>query len=402
MNPFIASRMDRRLHSRKLKFLITIASLAFHPASSPAALPEAPAEEVGLDPARLDRIDEAVARAIEKGQVPGAVVVVGRGGKIAYAKAFGLRASDPADEPMTRETSFDLASLTKPIATATSVMILIEQGKLRLDDPVARHWPEFASRGKGVITVEQLLRHRSGLIADNPLADYADGPAVAWERIADLGLVGVPGARFTYSDVNYLILGKLVERVSDEPLDEFARRNLFEPLGMGSTFRPASAARIAPTVREGGAMLRGVVHDPRSRALGGVAGHAGLFGTADDLAIYAQMLLDGGKGSDGRRVLGPAMVKAMIEPGTTPPGQARGLGWDLDTPYSRTPRGSGFGRTSFGHTGFTGTSLWVDPDSGTFVILLTSYLHPAGSKGRAIGPLRSEVASAAAAAIRPR
>jgi len=402
MTPTTASRMDRRGQISNLKFVIAIASLAFHPAGSPAALPEAPAEQVGLDPARLDRIDEAVARAIEKGQVPGAVVVVGRGGKVAYGKAAGRRAIDPAEELMTRDTIFDLASLTKPVATATSVMILAERGKLKLDDPVARHWPEFASRGKGGITVEQLLRHRSGLIADNPLADYADSPAVAWERIADLGLVGVPGARFTYSDVNYLVLGKLVDRVSGEPLDEFARRNIFEPLGMGSTFRPASPARIAPTEREGGSMLRGVVHDPRARSLGGAAGHAGLFGTADDLAIYAQMLLDGGKGPDGRRVLDPASVRAMIDPGTTTPGQARGLGWDIDTPYSRTPRGSGFGRTSFGHTGFTGTSLWVDPDSGTFVILLTSYLHPAGSKGRAIGPLRSEVASAAAAAIRPR
>ena len=371
------------------------------PASARAALPDAPPEQVGLDPSRLGEIDAAVARAIEEKQVPGAVVVVGRRGKIAYAKAFGRRAIEPAGEPMTRDTIFDLASLTKPVATATSAMILVERGRMKLADPVARYWPEFASRGKEAITVEQLLRHRSGLVADNPLGDFADGPAGAWERIADLGLVGGPGEKFTYSDVNYMVLGKLVERISGKPLDEFAREAIFGSLGMEATFRPAISPRIAPTAREGGVILRGVVHDPRARALGGVAGHAGLFGTADDLAIFAQMLLDGGNGPDGRRILAPETVRAMIDPGPTPPGQARGLGWDLDTPYSSAPRGSIFGRGSFGHTGFTGTSLWVDPDSGTFVILLTNSLHPDG-KGRAIGPLRRAVATAAAAAIQPR
>ncbi|HEY2158558.1 MAG TPA: serine hydrolase domain-containing protein, partial [Isosphaeraceae bacterium] len=297
-----------------------------------AALPPADPAEVGLDAAGLARIDDVVDRSIASKQFPGAVVIVGRDGRIALAKAYGHRALVPAAEPMMRDTIFDMASLTKPMATATAAMILLERGKIRLGDSIVRHLPEFAPNGKRAITVEMLLRHRAGLIPDNPLRDYADGPAKAWERLANIGLQYPPGEGFRYSDVGFQVLGRLVERVSGEPLDRFTRTNIYEPLGMvDSGFLPPSdkLGRIAPTERDGGKMLRGDVHDPRSRAIGGVAGHAGLFSTADDVAVYAQMLLDGGQSRDGRSVLGPLTIRAMIDPADTPKDEERGLGWDV-------------------------------------------------------------------------
>ncbi len=362
-----------------------------------ANLPAAPPETVGLDPGRLRLIDGAIARAIERHEVPGAVVLVGRRGQIVYSAAVGSRSVVPQAEEMTRETIFDLASLTKPIATATSILILRDRGKIQLDTPVVHYWPEFGNHGKEVITVEQLLRHRSGLIADNALADYADGPDRAWERIAQLGLIGPPGAQFLYSDVNYLVLGKLVERISGQPLDQFTREAVWGPVGVGATYGPRHADQIAPTEPEGGTMLRGVVHDPRARALGGVAGHAGLFGSADDLAVLAQMWLNQGVAPNGQRILTASTVALATDPASTPTGQKRGLGWDIETPYSSL-RGSGFGPRSYGHTGFTGTSIWIDPDSAMFVVILTSRLHPDGKAGSPRN-LRVEVASLAAAAI---
>ncbi len=375
-----------------------------------ANLPEALPASLGFDGERLKRIDAAIDRAISEGKVPGAVVLVGRRGRIAYARAAGLRAIEPASEAMTRDTIFDLASLTKPIATATSVMILIDEGRLSPTDRIARVLPELDSHGKGAITVEELLRHRAGFVPDNPLNDYQQGPDQAWKRIADLDLVSRPGDHFRYSDVGFLVLGRLVERRSGQRLDVFAKENIFVPLGMTDAhFRPIDANghtdarilvdRIAPTERDkpGGEMLRGIVHDPRSRALGGVAGHAGLFATADDLAVYAQTLLNGGIGPGGRRVLSPLAVRLMTDAAATPPGQRRGLGWDVETSYS-APRGNLFGPTSFGHTGFTGTSLWIDPETESFVVILTSRLHPDGKKPSPLA-LRSEVATLVAAAI---
>ncbi|MGC8640328.1 MAG: exo-beta-N-acetylmuramidase NamZ domain-containing protein [Isosphaeraceae bacterium] len=383
--------------------------LTSRPVRGDGKLPERAPASLGFDEARLRRIDEAVDRSIEKGDVPGAVVIVGRRGAIAYVHAAGRRAVEPKAEPMTRDTVFDMASLTKPLATATSIMILIEEGKLQLQDRVVRFLPELDNHGKGRITVEHLLRHRAGLVPDNPLKDYADGPDEAWKRIANIDLVTQPGERFAYSDVGFLILGKLVERISGQTLDRFASERIFQQLGMTDAhFRPLGkrsgeermpVERIAPTEKSepNGPMLRGVVHDPRSRALGGVAGHAGLFASALDLAIFASALLSGGASPDGHRILAPLTVRAMFDPGDTPAGQKRGLGWDIATGYS-SPRGALFGSESLGHTGFTGTSLWMDPETGTFVILLTSRLHPNGKKP---GPsaLRREVATLAAAAI---
>jgi CubicO group peptidase (beta-lactamase class C family) len=251
------------------------------PTRSIAALPEAPPEQVGLDPARLARIDEAVARAIDRREVPGAVVLVGRHGRIAFVRASGLRAVMPAAEPMTRDTVFDLASLTKPGATATSILILLDRGRLELEDRLGRLLPEFDDHGKGPITVEQLLRHRAGLVADDPLSDFADGP----ERpgSGSPGSTSSPGrgSGFLYSDVGFMILGRLVERLSGQQLDRFARAEVFEPLGMVDTgFRPdgqgpTPIGRVAPTETHGRIDLRGVVHDPRGRALGGGRGARG-------------------------------------------------------------------------------------------------------------------------------
>jgi CubicO group peptidase (beta-lactamase class C family) len=338
----------------------------------------------------LARLDEAVQEALSRNDCPGAVVLVAQNGRIAWRKAYGQRSRQPSETAMTLDTVFDLASLTKPIATATSILLLVEQGKLRLADRVAQHFPGFGRHGKDAITVEHLLLHTGGLIADNPLAEYRTGRGQALEHIQALKPLVVPGERFIYSDVGYIILGELVERLSGLPLDAFAHKTLFAPLGLtDTTFRPTGSLkeRAAPTERRDNHWLIGEVHDPRAALLGGVAGHAGLFSTADDLAVFAQMLLDGGQ-YRGRRILAPETVQRLTKPRPVPGGQ-RSYGWDVRTAYSGNrgelfPSGKGFG-----HTGFTGTSLWIDPGSGTTVILLSHRLHPDG-KGN-VQRLRSQV-----------
>jgi uncharacterized protein YbbC (DUF1343 family)/CubicO group peptidase (beta-lactamase class C family) len=365
-----------------------------------AACP-APAADFRLDEARLDA---AMKKALDHGDLPGAVVLIVHGDRVVFRKAYGLRSKKPTETPMTADTVFDLASLTKPIATAPSVMLLLEQGKLHLSDKVAEYFPDFGKHGKDQITIEHLLLHTSGLEADNPVADYQDGRAKALERIADLKPLAAPGQRFLYSDINYIVLGELVGKVAGAPLDQFARTHIYEPLGMKeTTFRPQGAlkARAAPTEARNGRFEPGVVHDPRAYALGGVAGHAGLFSTADDLAIFARMLLRGGA-VDGRRLLAPETLHTMTTPRPVgAPAQRvvgfRALGWDVDTAFSRN-RGDLFPRRrGFGHTGFTGTSIWVDPDSDTAVIFLSNRVHPDG-KGNVIR-LRGQVATLAAEAV---
>jgi uncharacterized protein YbbC (DUF1343 family)/CubicO group peptidase (beta-lactamase class C family) len=382
--------------------LLVLATLVFlipqtvH-ADPPTRLPETAPREVGLDAAKLGQIDEVIQEGIAQGSLPGAVVLVVRQGGVAFRKAYGLRSKQPAETPMTPDTVFDLASLTKPVATATSIMLLVEQGKLAVADPVSRHLPEFGQNGKEAITVAQLLLHTSGLLADNPEADYRDGRAKAFERIYQLKPLAKPGERFTYSDVNYIVLGELVSRLSGQPLDVFAARHIFEPLGMQETsFRPAPALaeRAAPTEKRGEHWMRGEVHDPRAYLLGGVAGHAGLFSTADDLAVFVQMILAGGT-YGGKRILRPATVQAMTAPHAVP-GGFRTLGWDMKTAFSSN-RGEGFSSASFGHTGFTGTSLWIDPGCRTAVIFLSNRVHP--SSKVSINRLRGRVASIVAASI---
>ncbi|HEY3788494.1 MAG TPA: serine hydrolase domain-containing protein [Urbifossiella sp.] len=353
-------------------------------------------------------VDEAVEAALKRGDCPGAVVIVLHKDQVVLRKAYGHRSIEPEKSPMTADAIFDLASLTKPIATATSIMLLIEQGKLHTDDKVAKHWPAFAANGKGDVSIAQLLLHTSGLTADNAIADYADGRAKALERIAALKLEVPPGTRFKYSDVGFIVLGELVEKISGLPIDRFAKKNIFEPLKMtDSGFNPPEELRqrIAPTGQREGRTILGEVHDPRSFKMGGVAGHAGLFASGDDLARYCRMILRKGE-LDGTRILKPETIKLFTEahdipaggkPGTSPRKLFRSYGWDVDTAYSGQ-RGDGFRRgEGFGHTGFTGTSIWIDPQTQTAIIILTNRVHPA-DKGN-VSRLRREIATAAAKII---
>jgi CubicO group peptidase (beta-lactamase class C family) len=381
----------------RLTFPLLSLGLAF-PLSSFAA---------DIDEAKLREIDSAVEDAIRAGEIPGAVVAVVHADKVVYRKAFGKRSLKPDEVAMTADSVFDLASLTKPIATGTSVMILIQQGKMKPGDPVGKYWPEFSANGKENVTVEHLLLHTSGLTADNALADYTEGRAKALQKIAALKLQNPPGARFRYSDVGFIVLGELVERVGGMPLDGFARRHVFDPLKMTVTgFTPGGALnkRIAPTASRRGKIILGEVHDPRAFEMGGVAGHAGLFSSADDLTRYCRMLLRGGE-LDGVRVLDAPTVKFFTEPHIVPTSargrEGKGLrsfGWDVDTSYS-APRGELFRKgKGYGHTGFTGTSVWIDPPSDTAVILLTNRVHPDG--GGNATPLRRKVGTIVASAVR--
>ncbi len=362
-----------------------------------------------FDLARLARVDTVINDAIKKQKLPGAVLLVGHGTRTVYLKAYGRRAVTPSAEPMTLDTIFDLASLTKPVATTTSVMILIEEGRIRLNDRVATFIPEFARYGKEAITVRHLLTHMSGLRPDVDLADMWTGAETAIALAVEEVPVAQPGQRFVYSDINFFLLGEIVGRVSGKPLNVFAAERIFAPLGMRDTmFNPPASLRprIAPTEactqygwpcsEPEGSMLRGIVHDPTARRMGGVAGHAGLFGTAADLAVYCRMLLRGGAVA-GRRILSPLGVGRLTAP-STPAGEpnVRGLGWDMDSSFSAN-RGELLPLGSFGHTGFTGTSLWIDPATNVFVVFLSSRLHPDG-KGD-VTPLRARVATVVAAAF---
>ena len=373
---------------------------------------------VARQDSRFSRIDELVREAMVAKLTPGAVVVVGRGpstsigtsDQTVYEKAFGFRATVPAEEPMTLDTVFDLASLTKVVATTTAVMTLVEEGRLRLNDTVASHIPGFERYGKGGIRVRDLLTHVSGLRPDVDLHPWT-GYGAAIELAQDEVPTSAPGEAFVYSDINFFLLGDIVKRITGQTLDAYLKARVFEPLGMTETgFLPPKSLlpRIAPTERcaeqdawpckRPDAMpLRGVVHDPTARRMGGIAGHAGLFSTARDLQRFARMLL--GKGRLGTtRVLSAASVTVMTSP-QTPASMTsvRGLGWDIDTSYSSN-RGDLFpAGTSYGHTGFTGTSLWIDPVSNSYVIFLSSRLHPDGTGD--VGVLRSRVATVAAAAL---
>ena len=376
---------------------------AAHP---PSALAEVAPETVGMSSERLARIDEAVRAAIERKETPGAVVVVGRRGRIVYRKAFGDRALQPQREAMTVDTIFDLASLTKVVATTTAVMMLVERGRLSLADPVSLYIPEFGANGKDRVTIEQLMTHRAGLPPDNEIADYVGVTIKPLEEIYKLKPSYEPGTRFVYSDVGFIVAAEIVRRVSGKRIDAFARENIFAPLGMAHTaylpIEPASGeqqhgdtSRIAPTEMREGRWMRGEVHDPRSYEMGGVAGHAGLFSTADDLAIFCQMILNKGE-LNGVRLLAPYTIERMLSAHTLPTAQMRGIGWDVNTSFSSN-RGDLFPVGTFGHTGFTGTSLWMDPASETFVVLLTNRVHPTGHGD--VTRLRSFVASIVAGAI---
>ncbi|HVW76246.1 MAG TPA: exo-beta-N-acetylmuramidase NamZ domain-containing protein [Alloacidobacterium sp.] len=345
-------------------------------------------------------IDSLIAQGMEHHNLPGAVVEIGHNGHVVFRKAYGERSLEPQREAMTVDTIFDMASLTKPLMTATSVMQLFEQGKFRFNDPVAKYLPEFGANGKQDITIRQLLTHYSGLPPDLSLEEPWEGKAEAFRRAFAIAPATPAGVRFVYSDINFIVLGALVEKLSGMTEDAYVQRNLIAPLGLKHTRYVPPAAwldRIAPTQYEHGVMLRGVVHDPTTRRMGGVAGHAGLFSTADDISVYAQNLLDRLAGRPSRFPLSRAVLMKMVTPEQPATGTAlRGFGWDIESPYSSN-RGEIFPVGSFGHTGFTGTSLWIDPASDSYVIVLANAVHPDGH-GSMVA-LRASIASAAAVAL---
>jgi uncharacterized protein YbbC (DUF1343 family)/CubicO group peptidase (beta-lactamase class C family) len=347
------------------------------------------------DTPRLAVLDAVVRDAIDNREVPGAVVLVWHDGQVLYRKAIGNRSVDPRSEPMTTDTIFDIASLTKVVCTTTAVMQLVQRGEVRLNDPVGKYLADFSKNGKDDVTVRDLLTHFSGLRDDLDLTTPWQGHETAVNMAYAEKLVAPPGSRFQYSDINFIVLGALVEQVADTTLDRYCDGHVFTPLQMTHTrFQPPASwkSKIAPTdYDEDGKMLRGTVHDPTARRMGGVAGHAGLFSTVDDLAKFATALLPGSS------VLSPQMIAKMASPAQPPNATVmRGLGWDIDSQLSSN-RGSLLPVGSYGHTGFTGTSLWIDPTTHTFIIVLANAVHPRG-RGSAVA-LRSKIATAVAAAL---
>ncbi len=392
------------IKKKHLSSCILAAGLLVAPLVRSSARATEPATTDDLSEQQMAPIASLVDQAIQEGKCPGAVVLIGHQGKVVYQKAFGERSLVPVRRPMTLDTIFDMASLTKVIATTTAVMQLVEQGKIVLSAPVAEYWPDFGANGKDRITVRELMTHYSGLPPDLDLEPTWSGYGTAMKMIVDAKPVVPPGTRFIYSDINFETMGELVHRVSGEPLDIYCAEHIFKPLGMKDTmFRPPASLRprIAPTQYQHGTtgkMLWGEVHDPTAYNMGGVAGHAGLFSTADDLSVFAEMLLAGGTYHDVR-ILSPLSIEKMTLPQTPPDKMSlRGLGWDVDSPFS-TNRGELFDVGSYGHTGFTGTSLWIDPVTQTYVIILTSRVHPDG-KGDVV-QLRTQITTLVAAALGP-
>lgn len=381
------------------RVLLCIAAVAFF------HCPWLPAHEVQrsaaarFHPEKLAEMDAVIQQNISSNRLPGGVLWLEREGEI-YRRAYGQRAIIPNREPMTEDTIFDAASLTKVVATAPSIMILADRGSLELDAPVSRYIPEFGQNGKETITVRHLLTHTSGLRPGIPRdpdwSGYEKGISLACAEKP----TAPPGTGFRYSDINYILLGEIVARVSKKPLNEFANEAIFRPLKMVDTFylpKRGVRQRIAPTEKEGDRVLRGVVHDPTAQRMGGVAGHAGLFTTVSDLARFARCILNDGE-LDGVRIFRSETGKAMRSVQTPPEVEVRrGLGWDIDSAYAG-PRGEHLPVGSFGHTGWTGTSLWIDPFSRMFVIFLSNRNHP--DESGSVVALRRQLGTLAAEAVR--
>jgi CubicO group peptidase (beta-lactamase class C family) len=349
---------------------------------------------------RLAKIDHVVTRGISAGGYPGASVVVGRRGAAVFERGYGRLSWEKSSAPVQADrTIYDLASLTKVVGTTTAIMVLFDEGKIHLDDPVSQYVPEFSGGQKDLVTVRMLLEHRSGLPAGRDLWRIASTPAEARQAVIGTPLVCQPNACYEYSDLGADMLGFVVEAASGEPLDKFLQERVFGPLGMTDTFfRPADSlrSRVAPTevAPPRGYPLQGEVHDENAYALGGVAGHAGLFSTAADLSVFAQMMLNGGE-YDGTRIVADSTVALF----TKRAAGTRALGWD-------TCGGSGscgkyLGEDAYGHTGFTGTSIWIDPDRDMFVVLLTNRVHEARAKrpAKVIADVRADLADAAALSV---
>lgn len=363
-------------------------------------LPTKTPRSVGMSAERLAMIDHVVTRGISAGGYPGAAVVVGRRGAAVFERGYGRLSWEKSSAAVRADrTIYDLASLTKVVGTTTAIMVLFDEGKVHLDDAVSQYIPEFSGGAKDLVTVRMLLEHRSGLPAGRDLWRIASTPAEARQAVIETPLVCQPGACYEYSDLGADMLGFVVEAASGEPLDKFLQERVFGPLGMTDTFfRPADSlrARVAPTevAPPRGYPLQGEVHDENAYALGGVAGHAGLFSTAADLSVFAQMMLNGGE-YDGTRIVADSTVALF----TKRAAGTRALGWD-------TCGGSGscgkyLGEDAYGHTGFTGTSLWIDTDRDMFVVLLTNRVHEARAKrpAKVIADVRADLADAAALSV---
>ncbi len=373
-------------------------------------VPAAKPEEVGMSSRHLAYLDQIIGEALQRKDFPGAVVLVTRNGKTVYKKAFGESQWLPGPKPMSADMIFDLASVTKPVATATSVMILVERGKVRLWDKVKTYVPDFAVylQEKGVpgddARLWHLLTHTSGLppYTDPKEVEKKYGSPCSTEDlvkvISQIPKESLPGKQFTYSCLNYITLAWIVKKVTGQTIAEFAAENIFKPLGMNRTFYnppPQFLPLCVPTQVVDGSPLRGIVHDPLARLQGGISGNAGLFSTADDLAVFAQMMLNGGEWN-GVRILSPLTVERMTEVFPKVADSGRGLGWDFTSDYG-TVRGDLFSYGSYGHSGYTGTSIWIDPETKTAVIFLTNRIHP-DDKGEIIA-MRSKVANVVAASI---
>lgn len=383
--------MSRRHKALHTILLLLAATFACASPQNKDIKEEAPKE---IKSERLAAVDRVIQDAIRAGQIPGAVVLVGHNGEIIHRRAFGAKTFGPrAAQAMTLDTVFDMASLTKSMATAPSVMRLVEQGQIRLNDPISRYIPECAANGKDDITIRQLLTHYSGLAPDLDLRPQWAGYDTAIKLACAETLQDPPGTKFVYSDINFILLGEMVARVAKMPLPQYADAHFFQPLRMTHTrFLPPAEwrGRIAPTEFDS-VLLRGGVNDPTSRRMGGVAGHAGLFSTADDMARYAQALLD-------KKVLSPAIIEKMTTPQQPATGTVlRGLGWDIDSQWSSN-RGELLPIGSYGHTGYAGTSLWIDPYSKTYVILLTNRIDP--KMGNYVPSLRTRVANEVALGLK--
>ena len=363
-------------------------------------LPVRPPSAVGMDADRLAVIDQLVQGGIKAGGYPGASIVIGRQGYAVWQKGYGTlswsRTSAAVDPG---QSIYDLASLTKVIATTTATMILYDEGKLALDSKVQEFLPEFAGPMKDKVTIRHLLSHRSGLPPGRQLWRTAKSPEEAWAQVMAVPLGSRPNTYFDYSDLGPMILGKVIERITGKPLDEFTEERIFGPLGMDDTrFEPPHglAPRVAPTETHPprGYPLRGEVHDESAFTLGKVSGHAGLFSTATDLSVFAQMLLNGGT-YNGVRIVTDSTIARFI----TPVADFRALGWEV----ANGERGAGeyLSPRSFGHTGYTGTSVWIDPERQMFVIILSNRVHAPRTKrpGTIIADVRADIADAAALAI---
>lgn len=383
-----------------VSLLFSALTLATGGPTGPGGLPVKAPRSVGMSASRLAKIDHVVMRGIQAGGYPGAAVVVGRKGAAVWQRGFGrLDWNDESDAVSPTESIYDLASLTKVVGTTTALMILYDQGKVHLDDPVSKYIPEFSGGDKDLVTLRLLLEHRSGLPAGRDLWRIAHSSDEARQAVIETPLVYHPDQYYEYSDLGADMLGFVVEAASGQRLDQFLADHVWKPLGMENTFfKPADSLRdrIAPTEVNPprGYPLRGEVHDENAFALGGIAGHAGLFSSAADLAVFAQMMLNGGE-YGGTRIIADSTVALF----TTRAARTRALGWD--TCGGDGSCGKYLSERAYGHTGFTGTSLWIDPDRDMFVILLTNRVHAARARrpAKVIADVRADLSDAAALAV---